>query len=309
MRRLHHSYAGQLRQMQISTIDLFVFVEGKQSDPYFYANICDSIPELHLNQVRYEIFTARQLPGATGGKQALLNFFSFLRQRKALVSSLRGKKTTGIFILDKDLDDLQRKKKRSPHVVYTEYYDVQNYIFMHGNLLTGTASAASVDPARLRAELSDAEGWCLRIARLWRDWISLCICVLEENISCEANYRVLSRVQTRPCGPTDARRLANLIRTVARRRGLPVAIFRQRLATTTRKVDKYIDRGHHHRIFKGKWFANALADDVNRIFVGRPYDSNRLTNRLTSSIAATLDFSEPWADHFRKPIRNVAAML
>jgi len=292
--------------MQLSSTDLFVFVEGKQSDPYFYARICASIPDLH---VRYEICTARQLPGATGGKQALLSFFSFLRQCRALVSSLEGQATTSIFILDKDVDDLQHKKKRSQHVVYTEYYDVQNYIFMYGNLLTGAASAASVDPARLRAELSDAPRWCLRIVRLWREWISLCLCVLEENISCEVNYKVLSRVQTRPCGPTDARRYATLTRDVARRCGLPVAVFRQRLAATTRKVDKYFARGQHHRIFKGKWFATVLADDVDRIMAGRPYDSSRLASRLTSSVAATLDFTEPWADHFRNPIRNVTGML
>ena len=76
MSRPRHSYAGQLRLMQLSASDLFVFVEGKRSDPYFYAGIVASVPELHA---RYEICTARQLPGETGGKQALLSFFSFLR--------------------------------------------------------------------------------------------------------------------------------------------------------------------------------------------------------------------------------------
>ena len=97
-------------------------------DPFFYAGICESIADL---QLRYEIFIARQLPGSTGGKQALLNFFAFLRRSKALVSSLGGQRAC-IFFLDKDVDDLQRKKKRSQHTVYTEHYDVQNYIFIHG---------------------------------------------------------------------------------------------------------------------------------------------------------------------------------
>ncbi len=307
MNRLRHSYTGYLRLMQLSSYDLFVFVEGKQSDSYFYANICASIPNLH---VRYEICTAQQLPGSTGGKQALLSFFSFLRQSKALVSSLGGQRTTTcIFFLDKDVDDLHRKKKRSHHVVYTEHYDVQNYIFMHGNLLTGAASAASVDPARLRAELSDAPRWSLRISILWREWIAFCLRVLEENISCVANYRVMSQVQTRPCGPTDARRYAALTCDVARRCRLPVAVFRKRLAATTRKVDRYFATGQHHRIFKGKWFATVLADDIDRIMGGRPYNRRGLVSRLTCSVAATLDFTEPWADHFRNPIHNVTAML
>jgi len=94
MSRLCHSYAAYLRYMQLSSTELFIFVEGKQMDPYFYAGICESIPDLPL---RYEICIALQLPGSTGGKQALLNFFAFLRQSKALVSSLGGQTTACIF--------------------------------------------------------------------------------------------------------------------------------------------------------------------------------------------------------------------
>lgn len=307
MNRLRHSYAAQLRILQLSSNNLFVFVEGKQSDPYVYARICASIPNFHA---RYEICLAEQLLGASGGgKQALLSFFSFLRQNNALVSSLGGKKTTCIFFLDKDLDDLQSKKKRSPHVVYTEHYDIQNYIFLHGNLLNGAASAASVDPTILCAELSDASKWCLRIAELWREWISLCLHVLEENISCEANYGVASRVQIRPCGPTDTNRYDHLTCNLATRCGLPVTVFRQRLATTTSKVDIYFAKGQHHRIFKGKWFSTVLADDIDRIMAGRPYDRNRLASRLASSVAATLDFTEDWAVYFKNRIRKVSAVL
>lgn len=306
MNRLRRSYAGYLRSMQISSTDLFVFVEGKKSDPYFYANICATTPNLH---VRYEICTAQQLPGASGGKQCLLNFFSFLRQRNLLILSLGGQKTTCIFFLDKDVDDLQHKKMRSQHVVYTEHYDVQNYIFMHGDLLTGAASAASVDPGRLRSELNNATTWCLRIAIMWREWICLCLRALEDDISCEANYSVLSRIQTRPCGPTDAGRYAAKTHTLARRCGLPVDIFRQRLASTLKKVDRYFARGQHHRLFKGKWFATVLADDIDRIMAGQPYDNHGLVNRLTYCVAATLDFTEPWAEHFKTPMSDVVAML
>lgn len=306
MKRLHHSYAGHLRMMQISTANLFIFVEGKQSDPFFYGGICASIPDLH---VRYEICTAEQLPSAAGGKQALINYFSFLRQRKALVSSLGSEKTTCIFILDKDLDDLRHCQKRSPHVIYTQYYDVQNYIFMHADLLTGAASAASVDPARLRGELSDAAIWCLRVATLWREWICLCLRVMEDNIPCGTNYRVVSRVQTRYCGATDAHHLSTLTRDLAIRCGLSVAAFKQRLAATSRKVDRYFAGGQHHRIFKGKWFAVILADEIDRIMAGHPYDRNGLAGRLPASLAATLHFTMPWADYFRNPIRNIVAML
>jgi hypothetical protein len=306
MKRLRHSSVGYLRFMQLSSTELFVFVEGEQSDPYFYACILASIPNLNVS---YRIFLARELPGAAGGKQALLNFFSFLRRKKMLFSSLSGRNTTCVFFLDKDVDDLQHKLKRSQHVVYTEHYDVQNYIFMHGNLVIGAASAASCDPTSLSGELSDASAWCLRIVFLWREWISLCLLTLKNRIPCEANYRVMSRVQSRPCGCLDSRRYAREIHRVAKQGGLKIAAFSPQVTATTRIVDRYFAKGQHHRLFKGKWFGTILADDIDRIMAGRPYHSNGLARRLPSAIAATIDFTEPWTDHFKRPICGLAAML
>ncbi len=306
MNRLRHSYAGHLRLMQMSATQLYVFVEGKQCDPYFFAEACS---EALGSQVTYEIATARQLPGSSGGKQALLTFFVYLRGRSSLITDLGGQKTACIFFLDKDVDDLQRRKKRSRHVVYTQHYDVQNYVFEHGDLTKGSAAAASVDPRRLEADLCDASQWCSHVAALWRDWVALCLQMVKDGISGEANYRVLSRVQTRLCGPTDPTALRSLTRDIARRERIPVAELRNRLGSYTTKVDFYFTRGEHHRVFKGKWFASILADDIDRIMAGDPYDDNRLRGRLQSTIAATLDFSEPWADYFKQSLSDIAAML
>ena len=160
-----------------------------------------------------------------------------------------------MFFLDKDIDDMQHRKKRSQHVVYTEHYDVQNYIFMHGDLRTGAASAASVDPKILSVALDDAPAWCIHAAGLWREWVALCLCVQEDKINCEANYRVVSRLQKRASEPTDPVRYATLAHDIVRRAVVPLAHFRRRLAATTTKVDRYFSKGLHHRIFKGKWFS------------------------------------------------------
>ena len=69
MNRLHHSYNGYLRSMQMSETQLFVFVEGKQCDPFFFSQICSTSLDQHL---RYEIATAQQIPGDAGGKQRLI---------------------------------------------------------------------------------------------------------------------------------------------------------------------------------------------------------------------------------------------
>jgi len=292
--------------MQMSATQLFVFVEGKQCDPYFFAGICSTA----LNQqVSYYISTAQEIPGDSGGKQALIAFFTFLRDRKKLVSTLGGQRTACVFFLDKDVDDLQRRKKRSLHAVYTEHYDVQNYVFQHGDLAKGTAAAASVDPRRIEGDLGDAPRWCKHVAMLWRDWLALCLRLLEDGIPCEANYRVLSRVQTRHCGPTNVQAHRALVRDIAGRAGVSVAELTRRVSLTADKVERYFARGEHHRIFKGKWFAAILADDVARIMAGNPFDDHGLAGRLPSAIATTLDFSEPWTEHFRQPLHDIAAML
>ncbi len=306
MKRLHHSYSGHLRLMQMSATQLFVFVEGKQCDPYFFAGICSTAFE---QRVTYEISTAREIPGNSGGKQALLAFFTFLRHRKSLVSTLGGQRTACVFFLDKDVDDLQHRKKRSLHAVYTEHYDVQNYVFQHGDLVKGAAAAASVDPRRLEADLGDAPQWCKHVAMLWRDWLALCLRMLEDGIPSEANYRVLSRVQTRHCGPTDVQANRAFIGALARRADVPVAELTRRLSSTADKVERYYAKGEHHRIFKGKWFTVILADDVDRIMAGDRYDRHGLAGRLPSAIAATLDFSGSWSENIKQPLREIAAML
>ncbi len=306
MTRIRHSFAGYLRLMQISSTNLFVFTEGKQSDPYFYANILSSIPSLGIS---YEIRLARTIPSNTGGKEALLTFFEYLRRKDALYSSLGSQNTTCLFMLDKDIDDLQRRKKRSPHVIYTEHYDVQNYIFLHGNLVIGGASAASVNPALLQTTLSDSDAWCRRIAVLWKDWIVLCLKIVADHIHCEANFRLTSQIQARPCGATDSLLYATLTRNIARRCSVPVTRFRNDLSKTKKKVDRYFSQDQHHRLFKGKWFATALVDEIDQIMAGQQYDTEGLSGRITSCVAATLDFNNPWADHFRIPISDVIARL
>jgi hypothetical protein len=292
--------------MQMSSTTLYVFVEGKQCDPYFYSQVCNST--LNPN-ITFDILTAGQLPGSSGGKQKLLDFFNYLRTNRSLVSSLGGHRTACIFFLDKDVDDLLRIKKRSPHLVYTRYYDIQNYVFENGDLTKGSAAAASVDPRRLEGHLGDSSRWCRQIATLWKDWLALCLRLLEDKISGEANYKVLSQVQTRLCGTTDHTALDKLMHDIARRAGIPITDLRSRLRMSRNKVNSYLQREDHHRIFKGKWFSAVLADDIDRLMADDPYDDNALGRRLPCTIAATLDFSLPWADDFKRPLLNIAALL
>lgn len=292
--------------MQMSAVQLFVFVEGSRGDPNFYGSICSAVPEAAS---MYEIELASRLSGASGGKEVLLSFFAYLRSRRQLIGVFKGKKTAAIFFLDKDLDDIRRTRKRSPHIVYTEFYEVENHIFEHSDLVRGAAAAASADPRVLSVELGGAHSWCRRSAHLWRDWTVLCLCALTAGIACEAKYAVQSRVQTRPCGPTDPTKHQQLVDDILRRAGVPAPVLQAQLSDASERVDRYFGNGDHHRVFKGTWFSHILADQIDLVLKGVGYQKAGLSTRLPGALAATLDYNQSWADHFKDPVRTIAALL
>jgi hypothetical protein len=305
MRRLQRTFLAELRSMQMSSVSLFVFTEGHNADPNFYGSVCSSVPEAVL---KYEIRSADRLSGASGGKTILLNFFELLRSRKCLIGEFKGKKTAALFFLDKDLDDIRHTRRRSPHVVYTEFYDVENHVFEHGDLARAAAAAASVDP-QLLTRLEGSHSWCERTSHLWREWIVICMWALEAGTACPARYAVHSTIQTRPCGPTDLAKRQQLLKDAAVLTGLPVGTIETQLAEVSRRVDRYLHDGRHHRVFKGKWFSRVLADQIDQLVQGRRYAKSGLSSRIPGALASTLDYEQPWADRFKDPVRRIAAQL
>ena len=115
-----------LRALQISSDQLTILIEGR-SDTFFYDHLCSPIFE--NSHVRARIRRSRELPGGAQGKAALLKLYDYLRSRAKLFHEFKGKKIAVLFFLDKDVDDYARRNKRSEHVVYTEYYDHEAYLF------------------------------------------------------------------------------------------------------------------------------------------------------------------------------------
>jgi len=138
-----------LRDMQLSSVPIIVFVEGKNFDKYFYGAIC----KLVFTE-KYEIRLAEEIPlinnqGVTkfaGGKQPLISWFEYLKRKSALIANFMDKKQVVVFFRDKDVDDLLGKLIISPHFIYTKYYNIENHIFVEGDLNKAAAVIASHDP-------------------------------------------------------------------------------------------------------------------------------------------------------------------
>ncbi len=306
MSRLKHSRTGYLRSLQISRHQVFAFVEGTQVDPFFFGEICRRVCQ--PNGVGYLVRPARELPGSAGGKSAVIAFYRYARSKARLVSELGRKRTVIVFFLDKDLDDMTRKKCRSPHVIYTTYYDVQNHVFRHSDFGLAAAAAASLDRQELMAHPTFAGNWCQGAARRWREWIALCMLSVKHGVP-NANYRVASQVNTPINGPLDLAKYSSAVQTLASSLGVAADVVDRRVDVLRSGIEKQLSGGTYDRVFKGKWYALLLEADLRDAFTANQHQFNGVAGRAAAVMAATMDFSQPWAESFSRPLAELVARL
>lgn len=244
---------------------------------------------------------AKEIPGSTGGKPALIAFFLYFGQNSALLDNFKGKKTGILFFLDKDVDDLLRKQRRSEHVVYTQYYDVENHIFVEGDLGKAAAAAASMDYQQIIAGIGDYKQWRYQVAEKWKQWVKLCLFARKKNIGCECTYSNPSKVNNPLYNLLDSTIYAQYLNLLETRSGLSSIQFKNAFKRVSKQVDDFYIAGEQDRIFKGKWYAGFLEAKITNIAGNTPFNSKTLSNRLITAITMTLDFDAPWAEHFKEP--------
>jgi hypothetical protein len=302
--RPRHSDGAYLRALQVSRFSLFAFVEGKALDPSFFGQVCSRV--CRPRGVLYQIRTARELPRGSEGKSALISFCRLARSRGQLTSTLNGKLTVLLFFLDKDVDDVRRTRCRSRHVVYTAGYDVENYVFQHGDFVTGVSAAASIDPSELSGHPSFGRNWRETAARRWKEWIVLCLFSVVYNRGATANYRTASRVNTPINGPVDRRLYDARLAEARRSSQLTQEQFDTAVRRLTGRVDRHLTNGTYDLVFKGKWYGTLLERDLRDAFPGRGQMQN-VGTRATAALLATLDFNQNWAGHLLRPVESLLA--
>jgi Protein of unknown function (DUF4435) len=199
MNRLVRTPQAFIRSLQISRVTLNVFVEG-DVDSYFYGQVCKQVtPGLFM----YQIIRSDQLAGSGRGKSSLIKLFESMRRRGLLVLDFKGQRSAALFFVDKDIDDLRRKIRRSRHIIYTKYYEVENYAFKHGKLTVAVSAACLRDSPDVERIILKPEEWSNRAARLWIDWLKLCLAGCLLNASGICNYSAPSSVNDDPCAPVN----------------------------------------------------------------------------------------------------------
>ncbi|MGA1813320.1 hypothetical protein VH571_13155 [Frondihabitans sp. 4ASC-45] len=290
----------------MSRAKLQVFVEGRDLDSYVYGRICRSaLPHLF----DYRTTRADELtPAGTGGKQALLAFFSNLRRKKQLVVDFKGQKSGTLFFLDKDLDDLLRKQKRSPHVVYTRSYDIEAEVFREGDIVDAVAALCSLDPTAVQARQQPTD-WRHLALNSRRDWVDYCVAAKTHPSLNLTSYSNVSLMHSKGQLQTDPLKVATISARLAAECSTAGLSLTQVKLKAARQVSRSYASSGGYEVFKGKWFPEVIHTLAVSHF---PVEAGRVTSfksRLAGHMAQSMSMQAPWVQHYSTPIVAIVAQL
>lgn len=299
MNRLTHDFPSLLRACQMSRTDFFCFVEGVDNDRYVYSQLTSSL--FRKSELAVEYPTANWLSpsGKHGGKDPLIKFFNFLSSGGALSTTFEGEKTTFIFLLDKDVDDLRKERVRSKYVIYTEHYDLQNYLFIHGDVVNSAAAGASITVASLANSMGDQTAWLTQCTTTWKEWVTICLFLKINGISL-AGYAKSSQVNAKEYGPIEQPLLAKYKALALTKSGLDQATFDMRYSDVEFVVNNLYATGQANQIFKGKWYLHWLE---NHLSTKHKLKVNHKS--FASILSSNLDWNGRWARPYKSKITRI----
>ena len=304
MSRLRHAFSAYRRYMQMSRSKLFVFVESPDIDRYFYSMIVN--PVCQREGITYQIVAAEELSRGGGGKQILLGFFDYLKSRYSLIDRFKGETTLSVFFLDKDVDDYRRAKRRSAHMIYTETYEVENYLFMFGDLCQAVGASGSLDIASVNAGISDYSKWRKNAASNWKDWVKLCLFSTARNVKSSCTYaRYMSPINQGCYGALQTNEHDHKLATIQRQSSMPLDQFKKSFKRLSQSVDRLYETDRYDIVFKGKWYVPFMLEDMSKIVGPKRYKKTGVQERLLSCLLLSLNFSDAWAGMFREPLQRL----
>ncbi len=295
--------------MQMSRSVLFAFIEG-HSDRYFYSKLVEL--ECGEQPFFYQIVTAEELTEASGGKTALMGFFDYLKRCSSFIDDFQGKKTASVFFVDKDIDDFRRTIRRSPHIVYTRTYTIENYLFLYGNIIEAAAVASGLEESAVRSGITNAEQWCARAAAHWKEWVTVCLyCHIRTQHSRGIRYygQRSSQINNGAYGDVDDSKISIVLNELQKNSGLSQKDFLRSFNRHRKKVNVIYTEGNQDKIFNGKWYCRFLIADIIRIAGGRRIHREKLVVRLHQALMQTLDFQDHWTEQFRTPLRYILTLV
>jgi len=285
--------------MQISHSKIFCFVEGF-SDRYIYSRITDAA--CNPKSIKYEIITAEELPEEAGGKASVLAFYDYAKRSDLLDNDFQGKRTVSLFFLDKDVDDVLRRKRRSRHVIYTESYDIEGSLFENSDLSQAAANAACLDIKTCQSLGSNVQ-WCRKAAQAWLEWVKICLTACYYSPAAGPYYsRPISQINTTPFAEVNVTDVAKHKLRLKLSSELSSAEFSKASQKIEQLVSKLYNKGEFGKVFRGKWYPVLLLADIEKAAAGRRYNSSNFADRIICCLAERADYEGRWTLRYRETI-------
>jgi hypothetical protein len=292
----------------MSRARLHVFVEGHDSDAFVYGNCCRQVCPSHFE---YRIVYARELvpsAGGAGGKAVLLRTFDLLRGSRALTGRNGiGRTYSTVFCLDKDVDDLRRTRRRSRHVLYTRYYDIENELMRDGQLAMAIAAALSADIGKVEGCFPSAREWCRYASHNWIEWVAVCAAGARDNLPI-TTYGRSSPFNVPATAPTDEAAVRAFCVEMAGRLGTTVAEFEDRYVRSLRRVERLARRDELDRVFKGRWYFDIIDEEVRTRLPDEYRRTPSFKDVLRAALHGMLDCEAPWIVQYRDRIESAARL-
>jgi len=286
----------------MSAARVFIFVEGRNTDVFFYGEV--SRPVCEAVGLECEIVRADRV-SSTGGKQGLLALYRHFEATDSLTERSKGTESWCLFYLDKDVDDILGELVLSPHIIYSPCYTVENALFMFGDLIRAMAAASSLDTARLARRIPDKTAWARGKATAWREFVALCLFSEKQGIHTDCTYNCNSSPLHEGGQGTVADRLQARKIELEQRSGLTAEQIDRKFRASLRLIDRIYRKNQHDSVFNGKWYIPLLMREIEAVADGEQYNAHALSNGLTAALRATLDFNGIWTEHFRVPLREL----
>jgi hypothetical protein len=305
MARVGYSSNGMLRALEMSRANVTAFVEGFL-DRSFFSHLIGSNTSAGGKAI--EIRLAHELDSSLGnGKTALLVLHAKLRERSRLAFTIGTERKAVLFFLDKDVDDIRRTRKRCAHVIYTEHYSVENYLFRNGDMCKALSCGACLDCQSIGAWPSN-RAWTRQAARAWAEWIAFCLMTSKFRTPGLPNFGARSLIHDGEYGPLNTAKETNLLTAVSKRTGKTMAVVRAAYERELKRVVESVGNDTVDGFFNGKWYSGFLAKDAERVAAGRQLPQG-LEERLETALLTTLDFRGDWVNELQKGTTRILSRL
>lgn len=286
---------------------VFAFTEG-YTDRFPYSQVIDEV--CIKRGVSSTIVNAEEIPDSGGGKPALLAFFDYAKRHDLLANQFKGKFTISVFLLDKDLDDVTRRRRRSPHTIYTPTYELENLLFLHGDLNNAAAAAACLGTATFKDEFLDRDAWCAKAALCWQKWVTLCAFSALKASNARAFYRRPHSQINRSAyaAPTEATFRNEVVSFEKDWAGDRVS-FDAAFDSIVKLVDRAYREGHADHFFKGTWYCHFVYEDVCRLAGDKRWNRNGFQERLLSCLAMAIQRDCTWTRELCARLDEIIAAI